>query len=379
MKKRFFIGAFLAATIAFPSSMSTPFTPDTAIAAESTDLPNVTIVGMGGTITSTALGRDLFQSYGPDKVSISDILARLQPEISRIADVSVKEVYNIGSAETTSEHLYHMSLAIDEVLADENVDAVVVNAGTNIMEELAYFADLTVQSDKPVVFTGSMRQSNTFSFDGEANLFNAIRLAASGETKCYGSVLMLNDEFFAAREVTKSDAVRLDTFDGGRYGALGTVDENRIRSVRAPARVMACGKPEWKTPFDLKKIQPEDLAQVEIVYSYAEASGVPITALADAGVKGIVTAGHGAGGLSTAQQAARKQAIEKGVVFVSTTRAGSGAVYDTGAPNIIGGADLLPQKARILLQMGLTFSDDPEQIRQWFNSIGVPEFNMSGK
>ncbi|MDF2964439.1 MAG: L-asparaginase, partial [Paenibacillus sp.] len=233
------------------------------------------------------------------------------------------------------------------------------------------------QSDKPVVFTGSMRQSNTFSFDGEANLFNAIRLAASGETKCFGTVLMLNDEFFAAREVTKTDALRLDTFDGGRYGALGTVDENRIRSVRAPARVMACGTDAWKTPFDLKTVKPEDLAKVEIIYSYTEASGEPIKTLADSGVDGIVTAGHGAGGISTAQQKARKEAIEKGVVFVNATRAGSGAVYDTGAPGIIGAADLLPQKARILLQMGLTFSNDPEQVRQWFNTIGVPEFNMS--
>jgi L-asparaginase len=347
------------------------------VAAAEKSVPNVVIVGMGGTITSTALGRDLFQSYGPDRVPISDILKRLQPEISAIANVKVQELYNIGSAETTSENLYNLSTTIDKVLADKNVDAVVVNAGTNIMEELAYFTDLTVQSNKPVVFTGSMRQSNTFSFDGEANLFNAIRLAASGETTCYGTVLLMNDEFFAAREVRKTDALRLDTFDGGRYGALGTVDENRIRTVRAPARVMACGKDSWKTPFDLTKIKASDLAKVDIVYSYTEADGLPIKALADAGVNGIVTAGHGAGGISTSQKKARQAAIEKGVVFVSATRTGSGAVYDTGAPGIIGAADLMPQKARLLLQMSLSFTKDPEQVRFWFKSIGVPEFNMS--
>ncbi|MDQ1914118.1 asparaginase [Paenibacillus sp. GD4] len=379
MKKigRTIVGALLAAAVALTPVIPSSVITGLAIAETPKKLPHVVIVGMGGTITSTAIGREMFQSYGTEKVSISDILSRLKPEISKVADVTVHEVYNISSSATTTKHLYDMSLAIDEQLAKEDVDAVVVNAGTNIMEELAYFADLTVQSDKPVVFTGSMRQSNTFSFDGEANLFNAIRLAASGETACYGSVLMLNDEFFAAREVTKTDALRLDTFDGGRYGALGTVDEDRIRSVRAPGRVKACGQDSWKTPFDLKKVKPEDIAKVEIVYSYAEASGLPITALADAGVKGIVTAGHGAGGISTEQQTARKEAIEKGVLFVSTTRAGSGAVYDTNTPGIIGGADLLPQKARILLQMGLTFSDDQEQIRQWFASIGLPEFNMS--
>lgn len=344
-----------------------------------TKKPNVTIVSMAGTITSTSPGRDLFQTYGSESVSISDVLAKIQPEISDVANVTVKELHQVSSSTTLIEHVYDMSLAIDEVLADKNVDAVVINTGTNILEELAYWTDLTVQSDKPVIFTGAMRMTNVFSFDGKANLFNAIRLAASGETACYGTVVMLNDEFFAAREVTKTDALRLDTFEGGRYGALGTVDEDRIRTVRAPARVMACGTEEWKTPFKLKDIAVEDIAQVEIVESYLEASGITIEALADAGIDGIVTAGHGAGGISTAQQAARKEAIEKGVTFVSATRAGSGAVYDTGAPGIVGAADLLPQKARLLLMLSLTFSEDEEQVREWFTTIGMPEFDMSNQ
>ncbi|NQX49317.1 asparaginase [Paenibacillus tritici] len=340
-------------------------------------IPNVVVVGVGGTITSTSPSRELFQTYGTPKVPIKDIIQRLQPELSKVANVTSTELSNISSAQTTSKDLYNLTIAVDKELSNPAVDAVVVTTGTNIMEELAYWTDLTVRSPKPVVFTGSMRQSNTISFDGEANLLNAIRLAASKKTAYYGTVLMMNDEFFAAREVTKTDALRLDTFDGGRYGALGTVDENRIRAVRAPARVKDAGTEKWKTPFDLSTIQPEDLAKVDVVYSYTEASATPITALADEGVKGIVTAGHGAGGISTAQQAARTAAIEKGVLFVNATRAGSGAVYDTGAKGIIGAGDLLPQKARILLQLGLTFSKDQEQIRQWFSTIGMPDFDMS--
>jgi len=372
MKRKGLVGFALSLVMA----ALIPLSPGSLHAAEAKKDPaNIVIVSMGGTITSTAMGRHLFQSYAPNGVTISDVLERLQPEISAYANVV--KVEQVAPNSTRNEYLYNMSKKITEALADENVDGVVVNAGTNTLEEVAYFADLTVQSIKPVVVTGSMRQTNTFSFDGEANLFNALRLAASGETTCYGTVVMLNDEFFAAREVTKSDALRLDTFDGGRYGALGTVDEDRIRSVRAPARVMACGTDAWYTPFDLKKVELSDLAKVEIMYSYTEADGLPITALTEAGVDGIVTAGTGAGSISASQQEARKAAIEKGVLFVSATRAGSGAVYDTGAPGIIGAADLLPQKARILLQLGLTFSDDPEQVRAWFKSIGVPEFNMS--
>jgi L-asparaginase len=343
------------------------------------DLPNVVLLDAGGTITSEAEGRAQWQSYASqDDVDIRNIYDRLEPEISQEVNVSIHATGIAGSsARTTHTDLLGLTKKTDEVLARDDVDAVVINTGTNIMEELAYWSDLTVQSDKPVVFTGSMRQANTLSFDGEANLFNALRLAASQETRCYGTVLMLNDEFFAAREVTKTDAVRVDTFGGGRYGALGTIDEERVRSVHAPARVSKCGTPEWKTPFDLTAIAPENLANAEIAYSYIEADRAPIDALVAAGVKGIVTAGHGAGGISTEQQQARAEAIEKGVLFVSTTRTGSGSVYDSGAEGIIGGADLLPQKARTLLQLALTFSDDSEQIREWFLTLGMPEFGAA--
>ena len=360
-----------------------------AVAAESTDdhivvtppplerdteLPNVVILDGGGTITSVAAGRADYTNYGsPGLDSIQEIVDRLQPEIATVADLRIVDGAIPGSsASTTQEQLFDMTLQLDGILADDSVDAVVVNTGTNIMEEIAYWADLTVQSEKPVVFTGSMRQSNTFSFDGEANLFNSIRLAASQETTCFGTVMLMNDEITTAREVTKTDAWRTDTFSAGRYGALGTVDGENLRLVHAPARLMDCGTEEWATPFDLSTVDFEDVAQVEIVMSYVEASGVPITALAEAGVDGIVTAGHGAGGISTEQAAAREAAVEEGVVFATTTRTGSGSIYDS-SPGVVSGYDLTPQKARVLLQLALTFSDDPAQVQEWFDTIGAAD------
>ncbi|NHC47681.1 hypothetical protein G9H72_20780, partial [Motilibacter sp. K478] len=123
-------------------------------------------------------------------------------------------------------------------------------------------------------------------------------------------------------------------------------------------------------------------AKAEVVYAYLEADGTPIEALAeDADVDGIVTAGHGAGGVSTEQSALRAAAIaNQDVVFVSTTRTGDGSVYVAdGTPNVIGGQDLTPQKARVLLQLALTFTKDPEQVRRWFGTVGSPELDLSGK
>ena len=261
-------------------------------------LPSVRVIGLGGTITSSALGPSRWQSYGGDGFHIEEIIQRLMPDLSQVANVSSYELYNTGSSGLTAEHLHRATMKVDETLADPDIDGVVVTTGTNVMEEVAYWLDLTVRSEKPVVITGSMRQANTFSFDGLANLFNSITLAASGKTRCYGTVLLLNDEYVGAREVTKSDAVRTDTFTGGRFGVLGAVDERRVRAIHAPARVLDCGTAAWQTPFDLAQVGPDDIPRVEIVFSYLEAGPTAITAMVEDGVEGIVTAGHGAGGIS---------------------------------------------------------------------------------
>ncbi|MDG2534421.1 asparaginase [Sphingomonas sp. HITSZ_GF] len=340
-------------------------------------LPNIRVVSLGGTIVSTAKGRFRYQSYDKPRISIESLVDRLQPEIGDVANVSILKASDIGSQDITTEYLHDLTVAIDKTLADPAVQGVVVTTGTSVLEEVAYWLDLTLRSDKPVVVTGAMRQANTVSWDGEGNLFNAIRLAASRKTTCFGTVVMLDDQFYGAREVTKTDAVRMDTFQARRTGTLGYVDEDRIRAIHAPARVLACHKPEWATPFDMGRIATKAIPRVDIVYSYVDAGGEPIKALVDAGVKGIVTAGTGGGGLSADQNAARKAAIARGVLFASTTRTGSGSSYG-GGPGVLPGGDLLPQKARMLLQLGLATGKDEATIRSWFLTIGRPDFNLSG-
>ena len=364
-----------AAPAAAPVAVGSEVVPAAAV---DPNKPNIRVVAVGGTITSTAKGRFRYQSYDKPKVPIETVVGRLQPELAKLANVSILKAADISSSDITTAFLHDLTVAIDKALANPKVDGVVVTTGTSVLEEVAYWLDLTLRSDKPVVVTGSMRQANTVSFDGEGNLFNAIRLAASGKTTCYGTVVMLNDEFIAAREATKTDAVRLDTFNGRRTGVLGYVDEDRIRAIHAPARILACHNRAWATPFDMGRIPASAIPRVDIVYSYVDAGGEPIVALAAAGVKGIVTAGTGAGGLSAPQSEARKAAMKQGVVFVTATRTGSGSVYadddDNGA---IPAGDLLPQKARMLLQLGLAAGADQATLRRWFLTIGRPDFDLS--
>jgi L-asparaginase len=381
------LGACMAAPVGAASAPATPAAPaweDFPIAAigpaPDAAKKNVVVIDAGGTLTARARDRISYQHYqGNVDGGVKKILEDLYPELGTVANIKVMTAGGLGaSSGVTNAALYNVARAIDAQLARPDVDGVVVTAGTNVMEEDAYFFDLTIQSDKPVVVTGAMHQYGTFTYDAYTNLFSSIRLAASGKTTCFGTVVLLNDQFFAARDVTKTDGFRMDTFEVRHYGALGVVNEDHVRVMRGTPRVMQCGTDAWRRPFDLTKTTPDKFARVDIAYGYIEASAATISGLVAAGAKGIVTAGHGPGNLSYLQQDAQKDAVKKGVVFVSTTRTGGEGVYDAAAPGIVGGGDLLPQKARILLQLGLTFSGDPEQIRTWFNTIGQAEFDMSG-
>jgi L-asparaginase len=352
-----------------------------AVAEPTAGLPNVVVVDAGGTITATAPDRISYLTYSESLPGgIVDVLTRMYPELGRVANVSVVPTDISGlSSDSTTESRYNLSRTVDASLALPHVAGVVVNGGTNILEEDAYFLDLTVQSEKPVVVTGAMHQSGTFTEDGLTNIFSAIRLAASKRTTSFGTVMLMNDQVFAAREVTKTDGYRLDAFSAGSYGVLGVVNDHRVRLMRAPARITRSGVPSWRTPFDLSTRTAAELVPVEIVSGYLDASAVPIRALAAAGIKGIVTSGHGPGGMSAAQSAAVVEAQAEGVMFVSATRTGGEGRYEDGAPGVIGAADLTPQKARLLLQLCLTFSTVEEEAREWFTSIGDPQFGLRSR
>lgn len=348
----------MAATPApVPAMQATEASPP-ADAAEAGALPRVTIVATGGTIAGVSDTRTSFQSYRAGSLGIDEMLSELRPQIDEVADVTTVQFGNRPSGGYAIADFFDLTLAVEEAL--ETADAVVVTSGTGSMDEFVYWLDLTVQSRKPVVITGAMRPWTVIGTDAHANLFNAIVLAASGETRCFGTVLMLNDEFHAAKEAWKGDAYRMDTFVSRELGNLGFIDEMDVRTYRAPPRVQHCADPErWMTPFDLNRISKDDLPRVEVLIGYQGAGlDEAITAWAEAGVRGIVLAGgRGSGEV-------QEKAEEMGVVFRRTHR------FRTGTDN------LYPQKARLLLLLSLAFTDDPEQVDAWFAELAGAEFQV---
>ncbi len=285
------------------------------------NLPEVLIVATGGTIASTGNYYGVPGGGDVSRVSVEQ-LVRAAPGVDKVAHLSAEQFSNVGSGSIGPAEWVALSRRIVALLRERpGLHGIVVTHGTDTMEETAYFLDLTVPGDRAVVVTGAMRPADGIGADGPANLFNAVRVAAAPVARGRGTMVLMNDRLFAAREVTKTNTSRVETFQAPEHGPLAITDHdtlffNRPRSARRQA-------------FDLTHVR--ELPRVDIVYAYGGADSVMIDAAVAAGARGIVVAGVGGGGVTPAQSAALRRAQDKGVIIVSSSRTGSGRVRSSGA------------------------------------------------
>jgi len=326
-----------------------------------TDLPRVRLVATGGTISNRNGGR-----------LTAEELVKSMPNVDRYLRPEFEQFTNLASSQLTLEQWLALSKRINQLFKEDTALAgVVVTSGTDTLEELAYFLDLTVRSDKPVVVVGSMRNPSTLGYEGAANLLDAFRVAADPAAKGRGVMVVLNDQINAAREVTKTDALRLDTFQSRGYGVLGVVDADRVVFYRRVEKKHTAG-----SEFDVSSLTA--LPRVDVILTYQDASGDLIKAAVDQGAKGIVLATAGAGATSGTQGEGIQYALEKGVFVVTTTRTGSGRIAARNRPassnaaepnpreRAIAGEDLAPVKARLLLMLALARTQSAAEIQRIF-------------
>jgi L-asparaginase type II len=301
---------------------------------------------------------------------LGEELVKSVPEIKQHADVRVEQLFNVASNDLTLDNWLTLAKRINAILAaDPKVAGIVVTHGTSTLEETAYFLNLTIRDDRPVVMTGAMRPATAIGADGPANLLNAIRTASTPEARGKGVLVVLNDEINGARDVTKTSTYRVETFRSPELGYLGYVDGDQVTFYRASTR-----RHTSRSEFDVSRIT--QLPQVEILYSYVQPETNLIRTLVTAGVKGIVFAGTGAGGLSNFERGALKSlraSISAWPILVRSTRVGSGRVIAlTGlreeyeALGVIPADTLNPQKARVLLMLALTKTNDLSEIKRMF-------------
>lgn len=325
--------------------------------------PLVVMLATGGTIAGAGSSPTDLSNY--KTTYTGEQLVKAVPEIANVAEVRVEQIFNTGSPSLTVEHWLTLARRVNEVLADPATTGVVVTHGTNTLEETAYFLNLTVKSEKPVVMVGSMRPATALSADGPLNLYNAVRVAGSAEAKGKGVVVVLNDEISNARDVTKTNTYRVDTFRSPELGFLGYVDEDKVSFYRSPTK-----RHTLQSEFDVRDVK--DLPQVDILYSYVQPNPATVRALISNGTVGIVFAGTGAGGMASGQTEAVKAVLGDPKVrqkpfIVRASRVGSGRVIPRPSDGDMITADTLSaQKARILLMLALGKTRDIKEIQRMF-------------
>lgn len=310
--------------------------------------PRVRLVATGGTISNRAGGR-----------LTAEELIKSIPALPRYATPEFEQFANTASSALTLQQWLDLSRRINTIFReDPSLAGVVVTSGTDTLEELAYFLNLTVRDERPVAVVGSMRNPSTLGYEGAANLLEGFRVAADPASRGRGVLVVLNDEINAAREATKTDALRLQTFQTRGYGILGVVDADRVVYYRRVERRHTAA-----SEFDVASMA--ELPRVDVMLTYQGASGDLIRAAVDAGAQGLVIATAGAGALSGTQGEGLAYAASKGVPVVITTRTGSGRISGDGGTRIAG-EDLAPIKARILLMLGLARTKDIAELRRMF-------------
>ncbi|MGR0119946.1 type II asparaginase [Bacillus halotolerans] len=332
-----------------------------ASASKKNDLPNIKILATGGTIAGADKSKTSTTEYKAGVVGVESLIEAV-PEMKDIANVSGEQVVNVGSTNIDNKTLLKLGKRVNKLLSSEDVDGIVVTHGTDTLEETAYFLNLIVKSDKPVVVAGSMRPSTAISADGPSNLYNAVKVAGAPDAKGKGTLVVLNDRIASARYVTKTNTTATDTFKSEEMGYVGTIADD-IYFHNEMTR-----KHTKDTEFSISGL--DKLPQVDILYGYQNDGSYLFDAAVKAGAKGIVFAGSGNGSLSDAAEKGAVRAVKKGITVVRSTRTGNGVVTPNGdyvKNGLLASNSLNPQKARILLMLALTKTDDPKKIQDYFN------------
>lgn len=321
--------------------------------------PRIATFFTGGTISMSI---DPSTGGAVPALSGEEIIARV-PGLDQLADFDLVNFARWPGPHVTPGRMMDLASAVREKLKDDGIAGAVVTHGTDTLEETAYLLDLTIDSEKPVVFVGAMRNSSELSWDGPENLRAAVRVAVEPDARGLGVIVALNNQLIAAAEVVKTHTESTDTFQSRDFGPLGFIDKDRVIVMRHP--------------FQRELINTGRIEErVDVLKIYAGADGRFINFAVDDGAKGIVIEGLGRGNVTVAALPAIERAIGLGIPVIITSRCSRGRVLDTygyeGAGKqlkkmgaILGG--MLPShKARIKLMLLLGAGYSNEQIRESF-------------
>jgi len=330
------------------------------------ELPRVALMVTGGTIDSVGKDRLDLAWYieAGKRLGSGELLGQI-PELKSIARVEEVPFRRLPSHALVDKDWLDLVRTIHSICDGDRAEGIVITHGTNTIEETAYFLNLTLKTDKPVVLVGSMRPSSAISADGYLNLLNAVRVAGDPNSRGRGVLLVMNDTIYSGRDVTKTATYRVQAFQGRDLGPLGYADaDEKVVYYHQTAK-----RHTVDTEFDVRNLP--SLPRVDIVVSYVGADGAMIDAAVAAGAKGIISAGTGAGRPTPAEDEALDRAYKKGVMIGISSRVGSGRVVRSPGlvrRGFVAADNLQPWKARLLLALARTVTSAPDEIQRIFDT-----------
>jgi L-asparaginase len=324
--------------------------------------PHIVILATGGTIAGAA-ATSTQAAYTSGAVTIDAMIAAV-PGIKDMADIKGEQISNVGSQDMSFDIMLKLAKRINELMKSSDVDGIVITHGTDTMEETAFFLNLVVKGDKPVVMVGSMRPSTAVSADGPLNLYNGVGVAIDPNAKGRGVLVVMNDWIHAAHSLTKTSTTAIQTFMSPLRGIVGVANYSKNDFYNTP---------QWKhtsaSEFDVNGV--DKLPRVDIVFACADMPADLITASVTNGAKGIVIAGVGNGNMNKSSLEAAANAAKKGVIVVRSSRVPTGSVGRNVEVNddefgFIASDELNPQKARLLLSLALLKSRSKTELQNLF-------------
>lgn len=319
--------------------------------ATSGTAPRCVLLSTGGTIASRI---DPVTGLAIPALSAGDLLGAL-PELEGRIAVDLEDFARIPSPHIGPEHWMPLHTRITSLLADDGIAGVVVSHGTGLLEETAWFLDLTLSSDKPVVLVGAQRNSSERDYDGSRNLLNALQVCVHPQSRGMGVLVVLNQHINAARDVHKTHTFDVETFNSGEWGFLGNITADRVAFHRKPSRRL-------RMAYDGRP-----LPRVDVIPMYAGAPGSLIKAAVADGAQGIVIQAVGSGHVNPSFASSIQDLLRSGIPVVIATRVprgGTRACYGfEGASQLLqndGAAlagDLSAWKARVVLMLAMAAGD----------------------
>lgn len=322
-------------------------------------LPHVHVFATGGTIAAKPASPTQTTGYSQMALTADDLVAGI-PGIEERVYITAQQIFTVASSALGDAQLLQLSRAVNDMLADETVDGVVITHGTDTMEETAFFLNLTVHSDKPVIVTGAMRPSTVLSGDGPLNLMNAILAAADPKSRGMGVMVCMNDHLLAARDVMKTSTYKVETFRCAEGGCLGSVMGGIVRYYYTPLRPHTV-----HSEFDVRPLT--ELPRVEIVYTHIGCGAQMFRAALESGCRGVVVAGTGNGSIPPEIREMYLGWTGEKPVFVRASRVPDGLVGDYSGERdrkngTVPSCGFSPQKSRLLLQLALTVSSERDYL-----------------